>query len=137
MTEPQKPAIPDPSYQDKDIRMKPVVLAIVVILGVAALSMVLMKMLFDHYQRRAEQAIDGAVQTASARNLTEGPLLQVKEDIDLKDYLAWEQDLLTSYGWNVQTNGTAHVRIPLERARALMLERGFPVRPAQDPPEEP
>lgn len=128
----EQPKISDPSYQDKDIRLKPIVLSIAIILVVTLVSMVLMKLLFDSYARRAARSRDVPLTTATARNLEDSPLLQVDEAIDLETYRAWEDGLVTSYGWNTSTNGTVTMRIPVERARALMLERGFPVRAGAD-----
>jgi len=55
-----------------------------------------------------------------------GPDMLVVEPTNLEAFLAKENAELTSYGW-VDENAQI-VRIPIERAKALMLERGFPTR---------
>src|SRR5271165_6795215 len=46
--------------------------------------------------------------------------------VELKDLRAQEDRLLSTYGWTDKKAGV--VRIPIERAMELQMERGFPVR---------
>jgi hypothetical protein len=48
------------------------------------------------------------------------------EPAALKDFRAREDAILSSYGWADPNAGT--VRIPIQRAKELLLERGLPVR---------
>ena len=48
------------------------------------------------------------------------------EPAALKDFRAREEAILNSYGWADPNAGT--VRIPIQRAKELLLERGLPVR---------
>ena len=64
------------------------------------------------------------------------PSLLVQEPMNLKKFRDDEERLLTSYGWVDQNAGV--VRLPIDRAKALLLERGLPVRgeaarPAAEP----
>ena len=54
------------------------------------------------------------------------PQLLLNEYINLDAYRAHEQQMLTTYGWVDQNAGT--IRLPLDRAKQLLLERGLPVR---------
>jgi hypothetical protein len=54
------------------------------------------------------------------------PRLLVNEYRNLADYRAHEQEMLTTYGW--VDRGEGMVRIPVERAKDLLIERGLPVR---------
>ncbi len=54
------------------------------------------------------------------------PSLLVGEPMNLKKFRDEEEHLLSSYGWVDQN--TAVVRLPIDRAKALLLERGLPVR---------
>jgi len=56
------------------------------------------------------------------------PSLLVREPMNLKRFRDEEEHLLTSYGWVDQNAGV--VRLPIDRAKALLLERGLPVRSA-------
>ena len=57
------------------------------------------------------------------------PKMPLGEPTNLQRFRDSEDGILTSYGW-IDRNG-AVVRIPIERAKALLLERGLPVRPAK------
>lgn len=54
------------------------------------------------------------------------PGLLVGEPMNFQKFRAEEDHLLTSYGWVDQNAGV--VRLPIDRAKALLLERGLPVR---------
>ncbi len=62
------------------------------------------------------------------RVLPPGPRLQVNAQEDLHDYLQQQQQTLGSYGWVDQ--GAGVVRIPIDRAMDLVLQRGLPARAA-------
>lgn len=54
------------------------------------------------------------------------PQLLVREPANLDTERAREHEALTTYGWTDRNTGA--VRIPIERAKDLLLERGLPVR---------
>ena len=56
----------------------------------------------------------------------------MNEPVNLQALRKKEQDALTTYGWVDQHAGV--VRIPMERAKDLLLERGLPVRGAAPAP---
>ena len=62
------------------------------------------------------------------RELPPQPRLQPHPATDLKRYCEIEQQQLTTYGWVDQNNGL--VRIPVDRAMDIVLEKGLPTRPA-------
>ncbi len=53
-----------------------------------------------------------------------GPILQVAPQQDLQAMRSEEEARLHSYGWTNRNAGT--VRIPIDRAMKLLLERGLP-----------
>ena len=55
-----------------------------------------------------------------------GPSLLVREPMNLQKFRDEEEHLLNSYGWVDRNTGL--VRLPIDRAKALLLERGLPVR---------
>ena len=65
-----------------------------------------------------------------------GPRLQPDPPADLREILAHEEQILDSYGWVDRERGV--VRIPIERAMDLLLERGLPVAtgPSSEEPGE-
>jgi hypothetical protein len=56
------------------------------------------------------------------------PRLQVDPALDIFEHRKIEQQVLTSYGWVDQKSGV--VRIPVERAMGLLVERGIQAPPA-------
>jgi len=56
------------------------------------------------------------------------PSLLVNEPIVLRAFRAAEDKTLGNYAWVDKAAGT--VRLPIGRAKELVLERGFPIRPA-------
>jgi hypothetical protein len=54
------------------------------------------------------------------------PLLQAAPRQDLLHAVEQQQQLLTTYGWVDQKAGV--VRVPIDRAMDLLLQRGLPVR---------
>lgn len=67
--------------------------------------------------------VDGRVVGAANRG---GPDVLVVEPTALQGFRAREDAELRTYGWVDQNAGI--VRIPIERAKELALERGFPTR---------
>ena len=57
------------------------------------------------------------------------PRLLVNEPLNLKTFREHEHDVLTTYGWADRSAGK--VRIPIDRAKDLLIERGLPVRGAE------
>jgi hypothetical protein len=68
------------------------------------------------------------------RELPPQPRLQPHPATDLKRYCEIEQQQLTTYGWVDQNNGL--VRIPVDRAMEIVLEKGLPARPTNQLPPE-
>ncbi len=64
---------------------------------------------------------------AETQQLPAGPRLQVDPELDLVQFNAIEDSLVNSYGWVQKEAGV--VRIPVDEAMKLMLQRGFPLRP--------
>lgn len=54
------------------------------------------------------------------------PLLQVEPPADLREMRRRHAEILDRYGWADRERGL--VRVPIERAMELLLERGLPVR---------
>lgn len=61
----------------------------------------------------------------NVRALPPAPRLQVTPAADLSHYLNQEKETLDTYGWVDRKSGI--VRIPVDRAMELLLEKGFPV----------
>jgi hypothetical protein len=64
----------------------------------------------------------------NVRMLPPEPRLQVSAPKDLKQYQAAQGEILNSCGWVDQKAGI--VRIPIDRAMDILLQKGLPVRGA-------
>ena len=65
------------------------------------------------------------------------PRLQTAAPLDLKHYRDDQEKILAGYGWVDSQAGI--VRIPVDRAMDLLLQKGYPVRgssPAKRPGED-
>ncbi|HTS68622.1 MAG TPA: hypothetical protein VMO17_06530 [Terriglobia bacterium] len=62
----------------------------------------------------------------NVRTLPPEPRLQTTAPLDLKHYRADEEKILGTYGWVDSQAGV--VRIPVDRAIDLLLQKGYPVR---------
>ncbi len=74
--------------------------------------------------------IDGG-RLLSGVESTPHPALLVNEPSVLGEFNARQRAAQDTYGWLDQAAGT--VRLPIERAKDLVLERGLPVRPVSTP----
>ena len=85
--------------------------------------------MFDFFYSRedAKNADNPAALMMKDQNkLPPEPRLQTNPREDLRELHAKEDDLLGSYGWVDRSAGV--VRIPIDDAMKLMLERGLPAR---------
>jgi hypothetical protein len=67
----------------------------------------------------------------NVRMLPPEPRLQVSAPKDLKQYKAAQEEILNSYGWIDEKAGV--VRIPIDRAIDILVQKGLPVRGATPP----
>lgn len=63
------------------------------------------------------------------------PRIQVRPELEMKALRAEEDRILGTYGWADQARGT--VRLPIDRAMKLLVQRGLPTRGAQPLPTAP
>jgi len=67
----------------------------------------------------------------NVRMLPPGPRLQVRAPQDLEQYKAAQEEILNTYGWVDRKAGI--VRIPIDRAMGILLQKGLPARGATWP----
>lgn len=96
-----------------------------VLFGILVLTLIGMRITFFHFAK-SQQLGPPPTPFENARALPPLPRLQVEPRVDLKNYRQEQEDILESYGWVDKQNGV--VRIPIDRAMSLLLERGLPAR---------
>lgn len=124
----KQPANPNPDWQDRDIRLKGVVYSLVAIAITTIFSFLAMDALFGAYDKKERVRAEQTSPLASVRELPPGPLLQVAPRVELAEHRAAQRARLETYAWVDPELGTA--RIPIDRAMAILAERGLPVRQA-------
>jgi hypothetical protein len=86
--------------------------------------------LLDYYQSNALSRAPAPAVT-QAKEPIPPPRLQVSPQTDLAEMRAAEEQMLHTYGWANKERQI--VRIPIERAMELLVQRGLPARePAED-----
>ena len=92
-----------------------------------AVTLVAMKWTFSIFDKLMPLGAPAAP-FEQARQLPPSPMIQAAPHMELKDYCAAQQKNVEGYAWVDQQQGT--VRIPVDRAMDLILEKGLPARAA-------
>lgn len=119
---------PDTSHEHSDINVRAILWFVVVLTIIVLATDVAMWGLFrvlDHYEVKNDPAVSPLA--IPAGRPMPPPGLQITPWVDLKQFRAEADLYLHSYGWVDEKAGVA--RIPIEKAKALLLQRGLPVRP--------
>ena len=87
--------------------------------------------LFQYFEARERKKVTPQFPLAAQQEnrLPPEPRLQTNPRADLADLRAQEEKVLETYGW-VDRNGSV-VRIPIDEAMKLTVQRGLPTRKAQ------
>ena len=123
------PGSDGPGYETHDVDVRAAAIFGVTLFAVLVVVVFAMRGLFGYFENTQQLGPETTPFKAS-RELPPAPRLQVDPKQDLARTREEQQQLLESYGWADQ--GTGKVRIPIDRAMDLLLQRGLPVR-AQSP----
>ncbi|MGA7925049.1 MAG: hypothetical protein WCA20_03515 [Candidatus Sulfotelmatobacter sp.] len=127
-------------YERQDLQVSGILYFLLTIVVVGVICLIGLRGLFAYLDRR-EKALQPEVNPlvtnvpADTRHIAPGypqtafpsPRLEQDERGQLNGILTEEEKTLYSYGWVDEKTGT--VRIPIERAMELVVQRGLPVRP--------
>lgn len=116
-------------YTDKEIRIRPLFIFMIICLVVTGVTFVGVGYLLKSYTHQAEQDDDLANNYSLQRQLPQGgAILQGFEEAasDLKQLRAEEDALLNHYEWADKGKGV--VRIPIDQAMVRVVEQGLPAR---------
>jgi hypothetical protein len=122
-----KPDAPNPAggHETSDVNVRSLAYFGGVLFLVLVLTLISMRWVFFHFAK-SQPLGPPPTPFENARTLPPAPRLQVEPRLELEHYRQEQQRVLTSYGWVDRPNGI--VRIPIDRAMTLLLERGLPVR---------
>lgn len=118
---------PDDRYEKRDVQVRPIIIFTVSLIILTITVLLLLRWMFDVLEtRRARLDIPRSPLVITPPPPPE-PHLEVIPDQALRQLRTEEEALLHSYGWVDRDMGV--VRIPIDRAMLLLMERGLPARP--------
>lgn len=127
---PHDPSSGEPRYEKRDVNLGALAKWGLLLALTVVVSMFAMKWLFSFYGS-IQPLGENASPIENVRELPAGPRLQANPRADNVSYCDQQSQMLQTYGWVNQAAG--QVRIPVDRAMGLILERGLPTRtPAEE-----
>lgn len=127
-------SVPGPGYEVQDTNPRAVLWFLVCLFIVICLTLLVTWLMFRHFSV-SEVAPPSASSFADVRELPLGPQLQPDPRTNLLATRSKQQQELDSYSWEDRKAGV--VRIPIERAMDLLLQKGLPVLPSAAAEETP
>lgn len=128
------------SYERQDLRPSGILYFLLALAVAILLCVLLLRGVYaflEHREKASQPPVSPLITSvpADTRHVASGypqsvfpsPKLEEDERGQLKDIRINEDKALYSYGWVDEKAGT--VRIPIERAMELVVQRGLPVRP--------
>jgi len=125
---------PDTSHETSDINIRAIIWFIAILTAIVLsmnVSMWAMFRVLQHFERKFDPAITPLARQASeigdpAKSFAQ-PTLQTTPWTDLRTFRADQEHHLNGYGWVDEKLGVA--RIPISKAKEMLLQKGIPVRP--------
>lgn len=121
-------AAPHNGYEKSDASPRGLVIFVLIMAAILAATSFSLIWLFKHFERAENPGSFVAAPFAGAQTLPPSPRIQPVPGDDMQRYYQSQQSLLNNYGWVDKQNGV--VRLPIDRAMELLLQRGLPTRPA-------
>jgi hypothetical protein len=131
MSEPVKGPEHPRRYEDSDVSVKQLFAFAAGVVGLVLVGVLASAFVF-HVMVHHTPMGPPASPFEDVRDLPPNWRLQTAAPLDLQHYRADQDKILSEYGWVDPHEGI--VRIPLERAMDLLLQKGYPVR-ANSPAE--
>jgi hypothetical protein len=117
---------PGDRYETRDVQVRPIAIFTVGLIILTITVLLLLRWMFDVLEtRHARFDVPRSPLVISPPPLPE-PRLEVIPEQILRQLRAEEDAVLHSYGWVNRDTGV--VRIPIDRAMLLLMERGLPAR---------
>ena len=115
-------------HESSDVNVRAILTFVAVLFGSAAVIHVLIWLLFIYFERGIDRSAPMAypLSISQRTRVPPEPRLQTSPREDLRELRAREDEQLQSYGW-IDRNGGV-VRIPIDEAMRLTIERGLPTR---------
>ncbi len=114
-----------PGHELTDANIRPIVWTGVGLAIVAAIVFFISVGVFRYLAAHPAQVLANPM-AGEAPQFPPAPRIEDHPTVELQDLRQHEDQVLSTYGWVDRQAGT--VRIPIDRAIDLAVERGFPVR---------
>jgi hypothetical protein len=114
-----------PGYEQRDVNFRAAYIFAATLASTLIVVVFAMRGLFGYFSK-AQTLGPPPTPFKNVRELPPAPRLQPDPKTDLAHTLEEQQQLLNSYGWADQ--GTGKVRIPIDRAMDILIQRGLPTR---------
>jgi hypothetical protein len=121
---------PDTTHESSDINVRAIIsftVVLTIIVLVIDLAMYGLFRVLHNYEVRNDPYVTPLATPLETVPKQPEPALQTEPWVDLKKFRTDQDAHMTSYGWVDEKTGVA--RIPIARAKELLLKRGIPVRP--------
>jgi hypothetical protein len=125
MDKPHDNSAASPGYETRDANVRGVFNFLVFLASLLVVTGVLCWGLFRYLSKRDADAVP-ASPFAETRQLPLGPQLQVNPRQDWLKYHDRQEQSLETYAW--ENRGAGIVRVPIERAMEVLLQKGLPVQ---------
>ena len=121
------------SHETSDVAIRPILGFLGVLTIVAVFINFAVWLLFNYFYVRSQRPViaDYPLATQQENRLPPEPRLQTQPREDLRELRAQEDAILTTFGWVDRNAGI--VRIPVDQAMKMVVERGLPSRPGSEP----
>ncbi len=115
-------------HEEDRVNIRALWISALVLAVVSVLSGIVVLWVFRVIDRRLVEAepVSAPLAVPAGESPVPEPRLLTNEPANLADFRAREADKVETYGWVDEPGGI--VRIPVERAKDLVLERGLPAR---------
>jgi hypothetical protein len=126
---------PEVAHEESDVNIRAILGFVAILVITAVVIHVAMWGLFKFFANmEAQNDPQLSPLMVPAGQRPPDPQLQTTPWTDLRQFREKEDQRLHSYGWVDEKSGIAH--LPIDKAKALLLQKGLPVRPvAADPAE--
>jgi len=116
---------PAVKFERRDVNTRTILIFVGVLFLTLLVTFVSMRGLFGYFSE-TQKLGPGASPFDNSRVLPPAPRLQVDPAIDLDQVRQSQNETLNSYGW--ADKATGKVRVPIDRAMDMLIERKLPVR---------
>ena len=119
---------PGVHHETTDVNISAIILSGVALMVSAVLISFVVWVLFKYFESREARRLAPEYPLAATQEIRvpPEPRLQTNPREDLQDLRAQENQILNSYGWIDKNTGV--VRIPIDEAMKLVVQRGLPAR---------